>query len=214
MNSLLHDLRYALRQLRRSPGFACAAIAILALGLGANMAVFTVLNGVLLRPLPYADASRLVDVQLDSSQFDPGSYYSMDYANMLQLRDATGGRMQIGASFNEIPASVVGPGGRMQVKRSCVEASLLHLLGVQPILGRAFLDDESQPGRNRVVVLSEAAWRKLYYGDRNIVGKTLTIKEAAFTIVGVMPKGFSFPFGNDEPQIWTPEPIPPATRQR
>jgi predicted permease len=176
------------------------------------MAVFTVLNGVLLRPLPYADASRLVDVQLDSSQFDPGSYYSMDYANMLQLRDATGGRMQIGASFNEIPASVVGPGGRMQVKRSCVEASLLHLLGVQPILGRAFLDDESQPGRNRVVVLSEAAWRKLYYGDRNIVGKTLTIKEAAFTIVGVMPKGFSFPFGNDEPQIWTPEPIPPATR--
>jgi predicted permease len=212
MNALFHDLRYALRQLRRSPGFALAAIAILALGLGANMAVFTVLNGVLLRPLLYADANRLAAVELDSSQFPPGFYVSMNYADMLQLRDATGGRMPFSAAFNEIPVSIVGPGGRMQVQRSSVEASLLRLLGVQPILGRAFLDDESQPGHDRVVVLSEAAWRKLYNSDRSIVGKTLAIRGATFTIVGVMPKGFSFPFGTDEPQIWTPEPINPAAR--
>jgi predicted permease len=211
IHSLFQDLHYSLRQLRRAPGFALTAIAILALGLGANMAVFTVLNGVLLHPLPYADANRLAVVQLDSSQFEPGSYFNMNYANMLQLRDAIGGQIQIGAAFIEIPVSIVGSGGRLQVERSSIEASLLRLLGVQPILGRTFLDEESQPGHEHVVVLGEDTWRRLYNSDRSIIGKTLTIRSETYTIVGVMPRSFSFPFG-DEKQIWTPEPLDAAAR--
>jgi predicted permease len=206
MQSILQDVRYALRQMHRSPGFTFIAIAIIALGLGANAAVFTVLNGVLLRPLPYAGAERLAVVRFDfpmSRRFN----FEVNYANMLQLRDATGGRMQFGAVFDETPASVVGPGGRAQVRCTSIGPSMLQLLGVSSAMGRTFLTDENQPGNEHVVVLNDSTWRKLYNSDPNIIGKTLAIKGTEFTIVGVMPKGFSFPFDRDEPQVWTPEPI-------
>lgn len=207
MRSILQDVRYALRQLRKSPGFTLTAIAVLALGLGANIAVFTILNGIFLRPLPYAHSDRIVTVEMNGSM----PFYAMSYANMLQLRDALGSRMQIGAAFNTNNASVVGPGGRFQVRQSQVEAGMLKLLGVQPILGRLFRDEENLPSRNHLVLLSEGAWQKLYASDRNIVGKTLTIRGEAFTILGVMPRGFSFPF-SDETQIWSPAEISPANR--
>ena len=207
MRSILQDVRYALRQLRKSPGFTFTAIAVLALGLGANIAVFTLLNGIFLRPLPYAQPDRIVNVEMNGAM----PFYSMSYANMLQLRDAIGSRMQIGASFNTNNASIVGPGGRVQVRQSKVEAALLKLLGVQPLLGRVFRDEEDLPGRTHVVVLSEEAWRKLYAADPNIVGKALTIRGEAYTILGVMPRGFSFPF-SDDIQIWSPAEITPANR--
>lgn len=205
MRSILQDVRYALRQLRKSPGFTFTAIAVLALGLGANIAVFTILSGIFLRPLPYAQPDRIMTVDLAG----PLPYYGISYANMLQLRDALGARMPIGASFGSYRASIVGPGGRIQVQRAEVEAGLLNLLGVQPILGRTFRDEENQPGRNHVVLLSEDAWQKLYASDRNIVGKTLTIRGVAYTILGVMPRGFSFPF-SDGIQVWSPAEISPA----
>lgn len=207
MNAILQDVRYTLRQWRRAPAFALTAVTVLALGLGANIAVFTLVSGILLRPLPYADPGRLVTVELNSNM----PYYGMTYANMLQLRDASGAQVEIGASFGSQPASIVGPGGRVQVEQSNVEASMLTLLGTQPILGRMFREDESQPGREHVALLSEETWQKLYRGDPGIVGRTVTIKGAAYTIIGVMPRGFSFPF-SDTPQIWTPEPLAAATR--
>ena len=207
MPSILQDVRYALRQLRKSPGFTLTAIAVLALGLGANIAVFTILNGIFLRPLPYAHPDRIVTVEMNGSM----PYYAMSYANMLQLRDAMGPSTQIGASFNAHNASIVGPGGRLQVRQSHVDAAVLKLLGAQPILGRIFRDEENQPGRTHVVVLSEEAWRKLYASDPKIVGKTLTIRSEVYTILGVMPRGFSFPF-SDSTQIWSPEEITPANR--
>lgn len=211
LQTITQDVRYTLRQWRRSPAFALTAITVLALGLGANIAVFTLVSSILLRPLPYADAGRLVKIKLDSSKLQQGFDLYMSYANMLQLRDATGGRMKTAASFDQSMASVVGPGGRLQVERASVEAPLLRLLGVQPMLGRVFLDDESQPGREHVVVLAEDTWRKLYNGDRNVIGQPLTIKEQAYTIIGVMPKGFSFPFDEDK-QVWTPEPLDATAR--
>jgi len=207
MRSILQDARYALRQLRKSPGFTITAVAVLALGLGANIAVFTILSGIFLRPLAYAQPDRIVSVDLAGEM----PFYGMSYANMLQLRDDIGPGMQVGASFNTNNASIVGPGGRVQVSQSTVEAGMLRLLGVQPILGRIFSDEESQPGRTHVVVLGEEAWRKLYASDRNIVGKMLTIRGEAFTIIGVMPRGFSFPIG-DGIQIWSPAEITPANR--
>jgi predicted permease len=207
MRSIWQDLRYALRQLRKSPGFTLTAVTVLALGLGANIAVFTVLDGVLLRPLPYAQPDRIVAITGTGSEL----YYMMSYANMLQLREAVGAKMRIGALLNRSMASIVGPGGRVQVQNVEVTASLFPMLGVQPLLGRAFRDEENDPGRNRVVLLGEDTWRKLYNADPQIVGKTLTIKEQAYTILGVMPRGFSFPFGADA-QVWSPGALDAASR--
>jgi predicted permease len=208
MRSILQDACYALRQLRKSPGFTFVAVTVLALGLGANIAVFTVLSGILLRPLPYAKPGRIVAVELAGSS--PYNYY-INYANMLQLRDAAGASVPMGASFDGPPASVVGPGGRFQVENTQVDAALLTMLGVQPILGRVFRPEENDPGRNRVVLLGEDAWRKLYHADPHIVGQTLTIKSQSYTILGVMPRGFSFP-SDSELQIWSPVALPAASR--
>ena len=207
MGSILQDLRYAVRQLRHAPGFTFTAVAVLALGIGANIAVFTVLNGILLRPLPYAQPDRIVTVEFSGGR----PYYGMSYADMLQLRDSVGPKFQIGAAFGSDAASIVGPGGRFQVFQTKVEAGLMTLLGVHPMMGRSFRDEENQPGRDRVVLLSEDAWRRLYDADPAIVGKTLSIKSEAYTIVGVMPRGFAFPM-NDEMQIWTPMALTAANR--
>jgi len=181
-------------------------VAVLALGIGANIAVFTVMNGILLRPLPYAQPDRIVTVEFSGGR----QFYGMSYANMLQLRDSVGPKLQIGAAFGTASASIVGPGGRYQVVQANLEARLLTMLGVQPILGRTFRDDENEPGRDRVVLLSEDVWRKLYAADPQILGKTLTIKSKVYTIIGVMPRGFSFPM-NDQMQIWSPASLTAAS---
>jgi predicted permease len=207
MNTLLQDIRYALRQLRKSPGFTFTAVAVLALGLGANIAVFTVLNGILLRPLPYAQPDRVVEIK--GAGTDP--YYMMSYANMLQLRDAVGAKMQIGVLMNQSMASIVSPTGRFQAQKIEVTTGLPAMLGAQPILGRSFREEENDPGRNRVVLIGEEVWRKFYDSDPQIIGKSLTIKSQSYTILGVMPKGFSFPIHEDM-QVWSPAAIDPASR--
>ena len=211
MRSILQDLKYALRQLRKSPGFAFAAVAVLALGLGANIAVFTVLNGIFLRPLPYAHPDRIVTVELPND--DPRFFdASMSYANMLQLRDAAGPQVLAAGGFGSSRASVVGPGGRIQIERIDSDTTLFPMLGVQPVLGRVFRSDESDPGRNREIVLSDSAWRRLFNSDPAVLGKSITIREQAWTIVGVMPRGFAFPFDDDEAQVWAPMEIPAGAR--
>src|ERR1700676_4580982 len=154
MRSIVQDIRYALRQFRKSPGFAVTVVAVLALGIGANIAVFTILNGILLRPLPFAHPDRVVSIELQA----PMPHYTMTYANMLQWRDAVGPRMKIGAVVFEDSlsgASVVGPGGRFQVEHAAVTAELFDMLGVQPILGRTFRDEENDPGKNQVLLIGE-----------------------------------------------------------
>ena len=124
-------------------------------------------------------------------------YFSMTYANMLQLRDAGGQGLQMGAALGGSRASIVGPGGRLQVGRTDVDANLFPMLGVQPILGRVFRPEETDTGRNHVVLLGEDVWRRLYNSDPQIVGKTVAIRGDSYTILGVMPRRFAFPFGED-----------------
>jgi predicted permease len=207
VNALIQDLRYALRQLRKSPSFTLTAVAVLALGLGANIAVFTILSGVLLRPLPYAQPDRIVRIALEG----PLPYYQMSYANMLQLRDAAGARLKMGMMASESNASVVGPGGRFQVAQCTATADLFDMLGVAPVIGRGFRPEEDEPGRDKVVVLGEDVWRKMYASDPKIVGKTITIMGQAYTILGVMPKGFWFGYTH-EMQIWSPVEFAPGSR--
>jgi predicted permease len=200
LSSLLQDLRYALRQLRKAPGFAATAIAVLALGIGANIAVFTLIEGILLRPLPYATPDRIVSIEGPKNN---GFTMSLNYADMQQLQDAVGTTVKMGMVLGQSSASVVGPAGRFQVQRADMTASMFDLLGVQPMLGRGFRTEENDPGRGQVVVLSEELWRTMYASDPQVIGKSLAIKGSVFMIVGVMPKGFSFPFG-DGMQLWAP----------
>ena len=178
MSTLIQDLKYALRQLRKSPSFTFTAVTVLALGLGANIAVFTIVSGVLLRPLPYRDADRVVKVELQGQM----PYYSMSYANMLQLRDAAGARLKMGMKLLDVPASVVGPGGRFQVVHFMATADFFDMLGVSPILGRSFRAEEDDPGRNRVVLIGEDVWRKMYAADPKIAGKLITILGGTSTV--------------------------------
>lgn len=205
MNTILQDLRYALRQWRKSPGFTLTVIAVLTLGLGANIAVFTVLNGVILRPLPYAQANRLMVVRLQSSL----PYTSMRYANAKMLQDAVDPRHQPAAVLNQSHASIVGPGGRYQVAQQVMTTGLLRTLGVQPALGRLFREDENRPGNEQVMLLGYDVWQKLYHGDRNVIGKSLLLRGKTYSILGVMPKAFSFPYGDDM-QVWSPAPLTSA----
>jgi predicted permease len=201
------DIRYAFRQWRKSPAFALTAIAVLALGLGANMAVFTLLNGVLLRPLPYAQPDRIVQIEPLSTM----PFYQFTYADMLQLRDAIGSRVQFATTFGGWPVSLVGPGGRLQVSQAEIGPGVLQLLGAHAMLGRDFRDEENQPGREQVVLIGESVWRKLYASDPNVVGKTVAIVDKPYTIVGVMPRGFAFPFSDDD-EIWSPQALTAANR--
>lgn len=208
MMSWVQDVRYAVRQLRKSPGFALTAIAVLALGIGANIAVFTLLDGILLRPLPYPKSDRIVAINGPSAN---GFTTLMYYANLKQLADAAGSSVAMGMTLDQSMASVAGTGGRFQVEVSSVTANIFSVLGVQPMLGRTFRPEENDPGREHEVLLGEDAWRKLFNSDRGVVGKSLAIKGEAYTIVGVMPRGFSFPFGDDM-QVWSPAPIDACAR--
>ena len=203
MKHLYQDLRYAVRQLRKSPGFAFTAVAVLALGLGANVAVFTLVDGILLRPLPYAHADRVVAITPPSTN---GFTSYMNYANLRQLSDALGSNVQTGVMLDQSNASVVGPGGRLQVEQVTVTAGVMSMLGVEAMLGRGFRAEENEPGREHVLLIGEEVWGKLYGSDPHVAGKILTIKGQSYTIVGVMPKGFSFPFG-DKMQVWSPAAI-------
>jgi predicted permease len=208
MKGLWQDFRYAMRQLRRSPGFAVTAIAVLALGIGANIAVFTLLDGILLRPLPYQQSDRIVAITGPSAN---GFFTLMQYADLKQLADAAGSSVATGMMLDESTASVATTGGRFQIEMSDVTANLLGMLGVQPMLGRTFRPEENDLGRDHELLLGEDVWRKLYNSDRGVVGKTLAIKGETYTIVGVMPRGFSFPFG-DEMQVWSPAAIDSCAR--
>ncbi len=209
LQSTMQDVRYTFRQWRRAPGFALTVVAVLALGLGANIAVFTLLNGILLRPLPYTHPDRIVSIELGG----PMPYYNLTYANMLQLRDAVGPRLKIGAVLNAGSsfASVVGPGGRYQVTHGAATAGLFDMLGVQPVLGRGFREEENQPGRNRVVLIGDDVWHKVFNADPSVIGKSLAIRREPYTIIGVLPKGFFFWYG-DKMSVWSPAAIPPAAR--
>lgn len=215
MIDLVQDLRYAWRQLRKSPGFAFTAIAVLTLGIGANVAVFTLLNGILLRPLPFPDSDRIVEVGTPMEGSDDARFSaSVSYADLKQLADAAGSTVKTGMLVQQQTISVNGPAKRSQVESVAVTADLLSMLGVQPVLGRTLRAEENDPGRDHVLLLSDAAWRALFNGDVHAVGKTLTVEGEVYTVVGVMPRDFAFPMNlsRDSMQVWAPATLTDAGR--
>lgn len=196
----LQDLRYAFRVLIKNPGFTSVAVIALALGIGANSAIFSVVNTVLLRPLPYKDPDQLVMVWEDSSRHG----YPRDtpaVANFIDWRDQNqtfaGMSAMAMRSFN-----LTGEGEPEKIEGRRVSASLFPLLGVEPQLGRTFIGDEDKTGANRVVILSHTLWQRRFRGDTSIVGKSITLNSASHIVVGVMPPQFQFPTKDDE--LWVP----------
>jgi len=203
MGGLVQDLRYALRQLRKSPGFAAIAVLTLGLGIGANTAIFSVVNGVLLRPLPFADAGRVVRIWHVPPQASfPGmATFSVSPANFLdwQGQNHVFERMAI---YGYRDFTLTGGDKAEEVGASSVSAGFFETLGVKPFLGRALSPDEDQPGRSHVVVLGYRFWREHFGGNRAIVGRNLTLDGANYLVAGVMPPSFRFPA--DFAQMWSP----------
>jgi predicted permease len=195
-----HDLRFAARVLLKNPGFTAVAVVALALGIGANSAIFSVVNTVLLRPLPYKNPERVVMVFEDNSKLG----YPRDTpapANYIDWRDQNKvfGAM---AAMAEVSLNLTGEGEPERLDGHRVSATLFPVLGVDPQLGRWFSAEEDQPGQNRVVILSHALWQRRFAGDPGVVGKTITLNGAGFQVVGVMPASFQFP--SHEDQFWMP----------
>jgi putative ABC transport system permease protein len=195
---MLTDLRYALRMLFKSPAFTIVAILTLGLAIGANSAIFSVVNAVLLRPLPYAKSEQLVRIfgtqpQLDLAPSSPANFLEWKEENKVFERIAT----YVGQGLN-----LTGTGKPERVIGARVSADLLPLLGVQPALGRLFTQEEDQEGRGKVVILSHEFWRSRFGDEANTLQQTIILNDQPHTVVGVMPPGFAFP--STRTQVWVP----------
>jgi putative ABC transport system permease protein len=200
LGDLLHDLRYAARTQLKNPAFTIVAVIALALGIGANTAIFSVVNTVLLRPLPYKNPDRLMMVWEEASKHGyprdtPTAANFVDWRDQNQVFEGMAAMLE--ASFN-----LTGTGDPERLEGNRVSAALFPLLGVEPQIGRVFTAAEDQPGSQRVVLLSYGLWQRRFGGDPGIVGKSLTLNGDSYTAVGVMPARFHFPTIND--QVWVP----------
>lgn len=203
MQTLLHDLRYALRQLRKTPGMAVLAVLTLALGIGANTAIFTVIESVLLRPLPYTHSDRLVFV---SSTGDKTSFSSTSWLNYRDIHTQST-LLQDAAGYTEDVSVLETRDGSQSLLAPHVTTNLFPMLAARPLLGRAFMDVEGQTGGPLAVVLSEGLWRQSFHADPGIVGQGVKISGKTHTVVGVMPHSFRFPeqVGADlQKGVWIP----------
>jgi predicted permease len=186
MRGVLHDLQYALRQMMKSPGFAIVAILTLALGIGANTTIFSVVNGVLLNPLPYPNADRLVTLFHNKPYFVKGS---ISYPNFLDWqRDNRS--FEAMAAYRYGDAKLTGSGEPENLSGRMVSAGFFEILGVKPILGRTFTTDEDRLGANPTVMISEGLWKRKFAFNPNIVGQVITLDGIPRTIIGVIPAGF------------------------
>ncbi len=220
LESIVRDLKYAFRQVRKSPGFTITAVGMLALGLGAPVAMYTVVDRVLLRPLPYDHPQQIIRIQ-ESGSKGPIEW-GAPYLDLRQWAENSRALRQIafygsdnidrGRAFLESNAGVT------QVSDPLVSANLWNTLGVQPVLGRGF-----KPGTDRIsasvddvnsIILSDTLWRAAYGSDPHILGKTVMLDGTSRTIIGVMPRGFTFPYAGNTPLVWRPRVISDAERVR
>ena len=213
---LAMDLRFALRSLRTNAGFTLAAVLTLGLGIGAAAAVFAVVDGVLLRPLPYADPSRLAMIWLRGSEtLSIGSELPLSSGFYIGARENVKAFTPTAAfrSWPFVLGSADAGTEPEQVPGARVEPTLFSTLGVRPLLGRSFTADESVAGAPRVAVISYALWQRRFGGARDVVGRTVTLSGERYQILGVMPRGFAFPRGAELPpglqfgartDIWAP----------
>ncbi len=200
LETIWQDLRFGARMLVKTPGFTVVAVITLALGIGANSAIFSVVNTVLLRPLPYNDPDRLVMVWEDDTKGGyprdtPAAGNYIDWRDQNQVFESM-------AAIADRSFNLTGVGEPERIEGRQVSASLFPLLGVEPQLGRVFLPEEDQPGASRVVIMSHGLWQRRFGSDNAIIGQSLNLNGESHTVVGVMPPSFQFPTRKDE--MWVP----------
>lgn len=199
LETLFQDLRYAARMLRKNPGFTLAAAFTLALGIGANTAIFSIVNDVVLRPLPYKNSSRMVEISAHSAMY-PAFSLGISWINLRQIRTQVSA-LEESAAYIQPEKTLTGTGEPSVLSVASVTDRFFEELGVKPQMGRLLSDSDAKPGQNGVAVISDSLWRTRFDTDRAVLGKTLTLDKSPFTIVGVAPPGFSFP---SEVQAWLP----------
>ena len=204
IHELLQDLRYALRSLRKHPGFTVIAVLTLSLGIGANSAIFSVVNALLLKPFPFENLDRLVVVR-ESMSNQGLKATAVSAADFIDWRNRATVFQSI-AAYRIKDTTVAGASEPELVRGAFVSADFFSALSPTPVNGRTLLPDEDQPGRDQVAVLGHGLWKRSFAADQNIVGKTVTLNGRAATIVGVMPPNFDFPFGSE---LWMPLALTP-----
>src|SRR5215510_13068533 len=204
MEALLQDLRLAVRQLAKSPGFTAVAVLTLALGIGANTAIFSAVDAVLLRPLPYPQSDRLVD--LSSGTSEPVRF-AISYPDLLDFRGLTQDFTGV-AAYSSQRYNLTGAGDPREIQAAYATANLFNVLGVHPVVGQAFTEQQEN---DPVALLSYGLWAQSFGRDPAILGKAIALDGKSYTVIGVMPAGFHFPA--DGIGVWTPIGSRRATRQ-
>lgn len=209
LEPLTRDLRFAARGLRRSPGFTTAAVLTLALGIGATTAVFSVVYGIVFRPLPFPNADRLVrvvQVLPERPGLPPSFRAGLTPDQITEWRATSRTLAEIGR-FSPRAAALTGAGAPVRLNGADVSVSLFRALGVPPALGRIFVDEDEQPGSEDVVILSDALWRARLGASDDIIGQPISLNEQPYRVVGVMPEGFGFrsiASSMASPEFWVP----------
>lgn len=200
LETLCQDIRYAARMLRKNPGFAAVAVLTLALGIGANTAIFSIVHALLLRPLPYPDGDRIVRISAAQRQKN-ADHLPLSAPDFVDL-EKENRVFEATAAYRGWPFIITGSGEPVKVFGQRISAGFFRVLGVKPMLGRAFLPDEDQHGNDNVVILSYQLWQSRYGGATNVIGSALNINDTTRTVVGVMPPDFSFQ--SLENALWVP----------
>ncbi|HEX8089384.1 MAG TPA: ABC transporter permease [Blastocatellia bacterium] len=213
MDNLLQDIRFGFRMLMKKPGFTAVAVLTLALGIGANSAIFSVVNAILFRPLPFQDPDRLVMIWEKNPGLNLGvDELAVSTANFVDWKSQSQVFEQL-AAFDSKSFNLTGVGEPDRVGGVRVSAAFFNLLGVKAMLGRTFLAEEDEPGKSKVVVISHGLWQRRFGSDPSIIGKTISLDGISYDVVGVMPPKFRFPQSSDMPvyydfpqetSLWTP----------
>jgi putative ABC transport system permease protein len=209
MQTLWQDLRYGARMLLKNPGVTAIAVLTLALGIGANTAIFSVVNAVMLRPLPYKNPDRLVSLWANVPEH---GRWRVTPANFLDWKKQNTVFEDV-AAFGAATMTLTGAGEPEQILGTKASAGYFSVVGVEPVLGRPFLPDEYEPGKGQVVILGHAFWQRRYGADQKIINRAITLNGSSYTVTGVMPPGFypvwpttsgRISFDQNDEQVWTP----------
>src|SRR5205085_4250698 len=199
METLLRDVRYGIRSLMKRPGVAALAVITLALGIGANTAIFSVLNAVLLRPLPYLDADR--SVRIDETEGKGGMGVSPP--NLLDFQQQNHAFESI-AGFSGGNFVLTGAGEPLRVQSSVISHELFSVLGVKPLIGRGFSAEDEKPGSDQVAIISYGLWQRRFGGAQTLLQKQITLDGKRYTVLGLMPSNFEFLIQPERVELSTP----------
>jgi putative ABC transport system permease protein len=202
MDTFLRDVRHGFRVLLKNRAFTVVALLTMAVGIGANTAIFSVVNAVLLKPLPYPEAERLVRVREERPRMRGMSMSSIMTNDTLETWRADADTLEQLAGYRTAAFTLTGQGEPVRLRGAAVSPAMFPLLRATPMLGRVFEPEEERPGANRVAVLSHATWQQRFQGDRDVIGRSLMLDDIPYTVVGVMPPEFYFP--DRDTELWTP----------